>query len=192
MSSGTFKRRVLFLAVPLSVVLLLFALSPCPRAEEPSGSEQSVAARGDERGDQPEEKHPLDDPFINRSPSSRGYSLSHSLPHSLTGLFFVLGILFLSLYLVKKWGSARKPLCPETLFQTIACFPISGRVQGRVVRFGPKILLLAVSRDRVVTLSELNETPSELGEARAAAGAATVSPSKEKTEEGKAPKEAAR
>ncbi|MBQ1454541.1 MAG: hypothetical protein IIZ25_01665 [Thermoguttaceae bacterium] len=148
MRNGTAKRLVLLLAVSP-----LLMLAPRFWAEEPSVSENAAAQQTAESGAATQQKHPLIAPCAGNAAGSWDYSVTRSL----TGLFFVLAVLFAFFYVAKRWSPARKRLCPEAFFQTMAVFPISSRVQGRVVRFGPKILLLAVSRDRVTVLTELTD-----------------------------------
>lgn len=175
MRNGTVKRLVLLLAVSL-------LLMPAPRfwAEEPSVGETAVAEQTAESGPSPEEKHLLELPPARSDAGPWAYSVTRSL----TGLFFVLAVLFAFLYVAKRWTPARKRLCSEACFQTMAVFPISGRVQGRVVRFGPKILLLAVSRDRVTPLTELTD-PQQIASLTAALPRSGSRPGEEE-----APKEA--
>ncbi|MBO7680277.1 MAG: FliO/MopB family protein [Thermoguttaceae bacterium] len=174
MRNGTVKRLVLLLAVPL------LTLAPRIWAEEPSVSDAAAAEQTAENGVPPEEKHPLGAPPDRSAAAPWGGSVTRSL----TGLFFVLALLFAFFYVAKRWTPAGKRLCPEAFFQTMAVFPISGRVQGRVVRFGPKILLLAVSRDRVTPLAELTD-PEQI-----ASLAAALPPSGSRQGEEENPKEA--
>ncbi len=110
-----------------------------------------------------------------RDRSARRRGLGGSVVTVVGALSVVLG-LFLSLVWVSRRVHRNSSLLPQAVIHPLGRFPLSPRQQAHVVRFGSKILVLAVSASGTTKLAELDD-PEEVDQLTSLCLSGQVSPS---------------
>ncbi len=72
-------------------------------------------------------------------------------------LSVVLGLFFLVVWFARRSGRALHAQMPAEVLEVLGKSPLSARMQMHVVRFGNKLVLLAVSAEGAVSLAEITE-----------------------------------
>ncbi len=72
-------------------------------------------------------------------------------------LSVVLGLFFLVIWFARRSGRALHAQMPAEVLEVLGKSPLSARMQMHVVRFGNKLVLLAVSAEGAVSLAEITE-----------------------------------
>ena len=93
--------------------------------------------------------------------SQKNRSGAASLLRTCANLALVLAVIFGLFYITKRFAPKPKESLPKEALETLGELPFTAKIRLRLVRFGPKLLLLAVSGDRVETVSELTD-PTEI------------------------------
>lgn len=72
-------------------------------------------------------------------------------------LAVVLGLLFGFVWASRRLGTSRSRGLPDEVVQVLGQFPLGGRQQATVVRFGSKLLALSITPSGVETIGELDD-----------------------------------
>jgi len=123
-------------------------------AAQIGGSDSLIETNSEEGGLTPIAPQSEKDPVF-------GNESKPNFTKTFTSLFLVLGILFTCFYLVRRFSPKTKNPIPAELLETIGEFPLSGRIRGRILRFGSKLILVAVGPDGAEPLAELTN-PQEV------------------------------
>jgi flagellar biogenesis protein FliO len=78
-----------------------------------------------------------------------------------TSLAIVLGLFFVVVYVSRRAGAGGPLSLPKEAFDVLGRAALAGRQQAQVVRFGDKLILLAVSATGVESLAEIT-SPEEV------------------------------
>lgn len=91
------------------------------------------------------------------SPHARPLRTGTGLSKVVASLAVVLGLLFGFVWASRRLGTSRSRGLPDEVVQVLGQFPLGGRQQATVVRFGSKLLALSITPGGVETIGELDD-----------------------------------
>lgn len=96
-------------------------------------------------------------PIAPISPEHASNAKSAGVVKTLVNLLLALAVGFLLFYFLKKTKGPVANRLPKEIFESIGDLPCTGKAKFKVVRFGSKLLLLAVGVERIEPLAELTD-----------------------------------
>ena len=96
-------------------------------------------------------------PIAPVSPEHTAQAKSTGVVKTLANLLLVLAVGFLLFYFLKKTKGTLGARLPKEIFEPLGDLPCTGKAKFKVVRFGSKLLLLAVGGEGVEPLAELTD-----------------------------------
>ncbi len=123
-----------------------------------AGAEPSTTYRGQWSSEEPIPLEPPDGSMTTAAPPKTPTGAMWTVA---TSLAIVLGLFFVVVYVSRRAGAGGPLSLPKEAFDVLGRAALAGRQQAQVVRFGDKLILLAVSATGVESLAEIT-SPEEV------------------------------